>query len=297
MIKVSGTTFHWGELIDKISVSNKGRHILKELDKNSTVYRYLTLQDLESTILIREHIIDAAKKLNTSNASFATFKNTKANDRYWTVTAQGGIRLRKGVKPSAAISDIFKNGDEYAFECATAMTVVYYYVLLRYLGAETFNNYFKDLYLYSWFTDSDLVLKIVTETDPIPGDVVYFDNPDNIKPQWQGENSVYLGDGLYYGHGMGVLSAKEMIEKLNTLGESDKEDAYILDKIVRPSFDHWSELKQRNHLSERMSVNRVVLYDTNYHHNQSSISYYYYCILVSLWSMDNVKITINYTLD
>lgn len=297
MIKVSGTTFHWDELMDKISVSNEGRPILKKLDKSSTVYSYLTFQDLESTILIREHIIEAAKKLNNSNAIFATFENTKANDKYWTVTEQGGIRLREGVMPSAAISDVFKNGNEYAFECATAMTIVYYDALIQYLGAEAFNNYFKNLYLYSWLTDSDLVLKVVTETDPIPGDVVYFENPDNIKPQWQGENSVYLGDGLYYGHGMGILSANEMIKKLNTLGESDKEDAYILDKIVRPSFDRWIELKQKNHQSDRTPANRVILYDTIYHHNQPSISYYYYGFLVSLWSRGNMKITINYTLD
>ncbi|WP_174615862.1 protein-glutamine gamma-glutamyltransferase [Virgibacillus ihumii] len=297
MIEISGTSFHWDELIDHIFVSNKGRQILKELDNSLTVYRYSTFQNLETTILIREHIMDAAKKLNNSHVSFATFENTRANTVFWAVTEQGGLHLKKGVKPSAAISDIFKNGYEYAFECATAMIIIYYYALLQYLGTETFNNYFQNLYLYSWFTDSDLVLKIVTDTDPIPGDVIYFDNPDNLEPQWQGENAVYLGDGLYYGHGMGILSAKEMIKRLNTLGESDKEDAHMLDSIVRPSFRHWISLTQRNHLNDGMAPNRAILYDSACHHNQPSISYNYYCFLVKLQISDNVKVTINYILD
>lgn len=239
----------------------------------------------------------AAKKQNKSGASFAVFNETRADDRYWTISEQGGMRLKRGAKPSAAISDIYKNGSEYAFECATAMIIVYYYAALQFLGAETFDKYFTDLYLYSWVTDSDLGLKIVTTNEPIPGDVVYFDNPDNRKPQWQGENSVYLGDNLFYGHGMGILSAQETIEQLNILGESSEVDAYMMDKIVRPSFDHWIGLKQRNQRSDQPPANRIIIYETICHHDQPSISYSYYYYLASILNADNIKITINGTLN
>ena len=294
MIKISGTALHWDELIDKVQVSSKGRQILRQLVKSPMVFRYQSFKDLENTILIREDIMEAAKALHKSNASFAVFRTTRANNRYWTVSDQGGLRLQEGVNPSAAIRDIFNNGSEYGFECATAMIIVYYYAALFYLGSETFNNYFTDLYLYSWEADSDLGLKTVTAKRPIPGDVVYFDNPDNSKPQWQGENSVYLGDNLYYGHGIGVLSKKKMIEQLNTLGESDEVDAYMLDKIVRPSFNHWIKLKQRNARSNTTLTNQVLLYENINHHNQTSISYYYYRSLTSMTG--NIKITTNFTL-
>ncbi|ASN06260.1 hypothetical protein [Virgibacillus necropolis] len=297
MINVSGRTLQWDELIDEVSVSSKGIKILEELNKSSKVYRFLSFKELENTILIREHIMEAAKKLNKSNVTFAVFEETRADDRYWAVTEQGGIRLKEGVKPSVAISDIYKNGSEYAFECATAMIIVYYYAALQYLGAESFNNYFTRLYLYSWEADSDLGLKIVTTTDPIPGDVVYFDNPDNLEPQWQGENAVYLGDNLYYGHGIGILNEKEMIEQLNTLGRSNEVDAYMLDKIVRPSFDHWIGLKQGYTRSDRTTSNRIIVYENINHHNQVSISYYYHCSLVNMLNTGTITITINGTLD
>lgn len=295
MIKVSGTIFNWDELIEEVSVA-RGRAILKQLSNSSKVYSYRSFGELESTILIRELIMDAARKLNNSRVSFAVFKKTRANDRYWTITEQGGIRLKEGVKPSAAISDIYKNGAEYAFECATAMIIVYYHAALHYLGAETFNNYYTNLYLYSWNTDADLRLNNVTVKEPIPGDIVYFNNPDHRKPQWQGENSVFLGNNLYYGHGLGILSAEEMIQQLNILGESSEEDAYMIGMVVRPSFDHWIGLKQGNR-AVKTPTNRVIVYESIHHHNQTSISYSYHLSLVSMLNDGTIKLTIRGTLD
>ncbi|WP_404452083.1 protein-glutamine gamma-glutamyltransferase [Virgibacillus necropolis] len=297
MINISGTAFHWDELIEKVSISGKGKNILKQLENSSKMYHYRSFKDLESTIHIRELIMEAASKLNDSHASFAVFRETRANDRYWSITGQGGIRLKQGVKPSAAIRDIYKNGDQYAFECATAMIMVYYYAALEYLGTETFNNYFTNLYLYSWNTDADLRLKNDTVKEPIPGDIVYFNNPDHLKPQWQGENAVFLGDNLYYGHGLGILSAEEMIRQLNILGESSEQDAYMIDMVVTPSFDHLIALKNEYRRSGRTPTNRVIVYESIYHHNQTSISYSYYLSLVSMVNAGTIKITINGTLD
>ncbi|ASK64064.1 protein-glutamine gamma-glutamyltransferase [Virgibacillus phasianinus] len=292
MINVAGRTFQWNELIEQVQVSSTGRNILQQLDNSPGVYRYRSFAELENTILIREQIMNAAKKLNNSSVSFAVFSETRANDRYWTITEQGGIRLRPGVKSSIAIRDIYQNGTAYAFECATAMIILYYYAALEYLGAETFDNYFKDLYLYSWVTDSDLALDIATAREPIPGDVVYFDNPDHRRPEWQGENAVFLGDDRYYGHGMGILSAEAMIEQLNLLGESSEVDATMLDKFVRPNFRHWMDLKYRNSSrSFRTTENRVILYQSIYHHNLCSISYPYYRTLLNTHHANQLKIT------
>ncbi|MFZ3579693.1 protein-glutamine gamma-glutamyltransferase [Virgibacillus sp. DJP39] len=291
MITIKGKTIHWDKLSKKVSVTAEGRQILKQMDKSKKVYSYQSSKELENTVLIRESIIDAAKNLNDSKARFAVFEETKANKMYWAVTDQGGIRKLEGVKSSAAVQDIFNNGAKYAFECATAIIILYYYAALNYLGSEKFNTYFEDLYLYSWEADSDLGIQNTKVKEPIPGDIVYFNNPDYVKPQWRGENSVFLGDNLYYGHGMGILSKNDMIEQLNRLGESNEEDAHMLDKIVRPSFDHWYKLKKENVRSSRAINNQGVLENVR-HHNLTSISYYYYYSLIRKFNNGKIKITI-----
>ncbi|WP_308218774.1 hypothetical protein [Bacillus cereus group sp. BfR-BA-01347] len=65
------------------------------------------------------------------------------------------------------------------------------------------------MYLYSWHFDPDLGLKTIYINHFLPGDVVYFNNPDfhPQTPWWIGENAVVLGDGTYFGHGLGIKTA------------------------------------------------------------------------------------------
>lgn len=39
------------------------------------------------------------------------------------MTDEGGFLLRSGVTPASAIRDIFRNGRQYGFECATAIVI------------------------------------------------------------------------------------------------------------------------------------------------------------------------------
>src|SRR5690606_11785293 len=97
--------------------------------------------------------------------------------------------------PSDAIRDIFANGHLYGFECATAMIIVLYKAALDSIGEAAYNRLFANTYLYHWNVDRDLGLTTLPESRFIPGDILYFDNPevDPSMPQWQGENVVYMG--------------------------------------------------------------------------------------------------------
>lgn len=120
---------------------------------------------------------------------FSTFENSRCNPRYWTRTGGGGFELNSNVTPSAAINDIFVNGQLYAFECAMAMVMILYKATINMIGEAAFNRNFTGLYLWDWNYDSNLKLITTFNRNELqPGDVVYFKNPDHdpAKPEWQG---------------------------------------------------------------------------------------------------------------
>lgn len=63
-----------------------------------------------------------------------------------------------------------------------------------------------------------MALNIHQGTDYLPGDCVYFENPDHDEetPEWQGENAILLGNNLFYGHGIGITTAQGIIDELNS---------------------------------------------------------------------------------
>jgi len=205
------------------------------------VFDYTSVRHLQFEMLLRAEIIRAAEALNASGVEFATFEFARTNERYWQLTPRGGFLLRAGVRPADAIRDIYRSGPLYAFECATAIPILYYKAVLEVLGDETFNRLFQDLLLYSWNYDSDLGL-IQEEVDvdrAFPGDVLYFDNPDYHprSPEWQGVNVVMLGDDLFYGHGAGITSGGDIIRGLNMRRRPFSfRSAYLMDLIVYPDF-------------------------------------------------------------
>lgn len=213
-------------------------------------YGYVAPADPAFENRMRGEIIAAARSMNAGGTDFSTFKNSRCNPRFWTRTVNGGFELNAGVSPSAAINDIFVNGQLYAFECAMAMVMILYRATISMIGESAFDRYFTDLFLWDWNYDSNL--KLITTFNPSelqPGDVVYFKNPDHDpdKPEWQGENAIMLSNDRYYGHGLGIKSASEMIALLNKERvPGSRTSAYLADEGLHPDFAYIASLATRS---------------------------------------------------
>ncbi|MFD2671237.1 protein-glutamine gamma-glutamyltransferase [Marinicrinis sediminis] len=217
-------------------ISPLQRHILETMITHPEVAVYRNLNELRFDLAMRESIIQSAYALNQSGASFAVFSRAYCNPMYWIRTSNGGFQLRPDRRPSDAIRNIFQQGDLYGFECATAIIIVFYHAVLQILGDQTFNELFQGLYIRDWQHDQDLHVITRKYRMYIPGDVRYFKNPDHdpMRPEWQGENVVDVGYGLYYGHGIGIRSGAEIIAFLNGLRyPMAQRSAYLLDQATR----------------------------------------------------------------
>lgn len=274
MIRIADKPFKPSDLQPSDSIE---KIILQRLNEYPTVYSYQSIAELSFELKLRKSIIESAKAMNRSNVQFATFATSRGNPHYWNLTSFGGFRLGRNVKPSDAIQDIYSNSSWYAFECATAMIVIYYHAILNLIGADLFNRLFQNIYLYSWHADSDLGLTALTTPDYIPGDVVYFDNPDfnPQTPQWRGENAVVLEDDTYFGHGIGIKTAEQMIVDLNKRRKLwSNRTAYLSKIVARPSFSHLSNVSKAQQIYVMPKYQQLVV-----HHNDSSISVDQYLFL------------------
>jgi len=222
----------------------KSIYDLKE--KSPVVYTYESPESLRFELSMRAHIVNAAVALHNSQASFATFEKSRCNEQLWTRLPNGGFQLKRGVLPSEGIQDIFRQGHLYAFECATAMIIVLYRAVLDKLGSQAFDTYFRDLVLYDWQYDSDLkLLPIYNNQEAYPGDIVYFENPDHLPElsEWQGENAVVLDSVWYYGHGIGIKTANEMVAVLNSKRKpGSMTSAYLSDLVLQLDFEYMRKL-------------------------------------------------------
>ncbi|TYR79376.1 protein-glutamine gamma-glutamyltransferase [Priestia megaterium] len=243
MIVINQQLVQLGQINQELLSTEKSR-ILKLMNKYSEVYSYQTMQQLEFELELRTQIIQASYLLWQSKARFATFKTSKCNEQYWNRTEKGGFQLKENVLPASALEDIFHNGHQYAFECATAIIIVFYKGVLECIGETYFNRLFTNLLLYNGKYDEDLNLFTYKGSDFLPGDCVYFKNPDHNPdtPQWQGENAIIVEEDLYYGHGIGIRSAKGIIDALNTKRkENAEQSAFLTEYITRVDFHYLSQ--------------------------------------------------------
>ncbi|AZK45257.1 protein-glutamine gamma-glutamyltransferase [Paenibacillus lentus] len=230
--------------LHQLAASELERNILREFRLSPAVHIYRLPEQLDFELRMRAAIVQAAKDFNASGAKFATYKNSRANEQYWTRMSNGGFRLKEEVQPSEAIVDIFNNGYRYAMECATAMVVILYKGILDSIGADAFNKHFNQLVLYDWQYDSDL--QLIRAQQATAGDVVYFENPDfnPQTPEWQGENAIVLDNGLYFGHGLGISSAESIVNALNAKRKPGSTiSAFLSDLIVHPNFEYLRRLE------------------------------------------------------
>jgi protein-glutamine gamma-glutamyltransferase len=238
VIEISGSNL---EDVQQLPLSAFEKEIVKAKDKSPYTYSYDSLEALKFELNMRSNILNAAVALFDSGVQFAPFQKSRCNQKYWTRTPSGNFHMNKGVLPAEAIRDIYQQGHRYAFECSTAIMIVFAKAILDSIGDEAFNTYFKDMTIGDWGANNKLPL-VLNEHDAqaYPGDSVYFENPDfdPSMPFWQGENAIMLGKGLYYGHGIGIKSAKNIISELN---EKRKEDsttsAFLLELVLHPNFE------------------------------------------------------------
>lgn len=238
--------------LDTTALSTLERDIFHQKEMSLTEYRYASEADLRYELKLRRLTVAAAEALDASKADFAAFSKSRCNQRFWTRDEVGGFKLNEGVSPAAGIRDIYDNGSEYAFECATAVVIVLYKAIIEANGDEAFNANFPDLILYDWHYISRLRLVFEDGKASYPGDALYFSNPDHDpnKPEWQGENVVKLDNDLYYGHGIGIKSGDEIISTLNGARKPDSDvSAYLTDEVAHPDFVYIRRLTARNQFS------------------------------------------------
>jgi protein-glutamine gamma-glutamyltransferase len=239
MITINGTIVDPASLAGRQPWSIIQRETIERMADSSFVFAYPSEGVFRFELTLRGHMVEAARALNDSGVSFATFRKSRCNKAFWHLTDYGGFRIRDDVTPAEAIRDIFRNGRLYAFECATAMVIVCYRAVLESIEPDAFNRLFANILLYDWQYDNDLGLTTVEQTVQLPGDIVYFKNPDYHPdtPEWQGESAVVMGGRLYYGHGIGITTANRIIEFLNRERKPGAtRSAYLMENATRPDF-------------------------------------------------------------
>ncbi|MGH4052690.1 MAG: protein-glutamine gamma-glutamyltransferase [Clostridium sp.] len=248
MIIVSSDIVKINLLINEYNTNDIERDILTKMDLSKGRYEYNSLDQLRFELKLRKNIINASKKLNAGDMDFSTFRKSTCNLNYWDRTDEGGFTVKKGIYPSDAIRDIDINSSKYATECATAMVIIYYQALLNIYDDKLFNKVFPEIQLMNWHylnTPIEDVGYISKRSDYLPGDRQYFNNPDvnPTTPEWQGENVINLANELYFGHGIGIGNADQIINELNdNRKEKAKISAYLLDSAGRPDFIYLADI-------------------------------------------------------
>lgn len=276
MIEVAGRPFQPN---DSWKTTQTEKHIIQALQDVPNIYSFSSEKELMFEIKARQNIIKSAKEMEKGEAAFATFRGSQCNPAYWNLTRTGGFLLKRQVRPAEAVFDIFKNSSLYKFECATACIINFYHGLLLTIGSSSFNTFFPNLYLYSWHADDDLGMHSFYANHYIPGDVVYFNNPD-VDPQtpwFRGVNAITIGDDRFFGHGFQIRTEEEMIEGLNKKRKADsQQSAYLTSLITRPSY---RPLARFSTMPEGRTIHKTNPFLV--HHNKTSVSYRQYLFELS----------------
>ena len=241
MINVADVEMKYDDLKLKYPEGSIERKMLEKMVGNDNVSRYTSMEELAFELELRKRIIDASTALYRGGLRFSIFRESKCNVDFWERMENGGFTLKGGIKPSEGLRDIFRNTRKYATECATAIVIVFYKAVLDIYKDELFDNTFPKIVLMNWlYTDNKLGVYTNREPDILlPGDCRYFKNPDvdPMTPEWQGENAIDLGDGTYYGHGLGIRNAEMIIRILNKKRIPGSEiSAYLMDTVTLPDF-------------------------------------------------------------
>ncbi|WP_349727824.1 protein-glutamine gamma-glutamyltransferase [Peribacillus frigoritolerans] len=228
-------------------VSAKSLEIVQLLAEDSNIFEYRNFRMFNFEIQLRNRVIAAAIALDKSNAEFSTLEESASNQQYWHLSKDGTFTLQPGVLPHAALVDFFINGGLYAFECGTAIVVTFLKAILDLIGPRNFDDLFSNLVLYDWHPPQNMELIVHKGRDYLPGDCLYFKNPDHdlATPEWQGENAILLGKDLFYGHGIGITSSQGIIDELNSNRKPFATiSAFLTDHIIFLDSSFYSQFQQ-----------------------------------------------------
>lgn len=250
MIVIAGNIIPLDRIVSEFQPNSMEMRIARIMAGSNQRYEYTSMEQFRFELRLRVAIIDASRGLLRSRIAFRVFRKAHCNEAFWELTPQGGFLLKSGVKPYDAIRDIFRNGHLYGTECATAIVIVYYGALTQVYPEELFNRVFSRIHLMNWmYLDRNMDIGYFeNEADYLPGDCRYVKNPevDPETPHWQGENAIDLGNGTYYGHGMGIRTMDEIIAILNrNRRPGATQSAYLLDSATRPNFKHLANIYNR----------------------------------------------------
>lgn len=150
---------------------------------------------------------------------------------HWTpqLTIQGATWFSKGAR-TAALDAINRAADGTAaypgtvrLDCLAAIQLAAAQGLRTALGDRAFDSLAGKLAAGGTLLASPpagmLHVRVSAGTSLVRGDLAYFQNPPEYRRlhpggPWQGENTVYLGEGLFLGFVVGELPAKQLAERL-----------------------------------------------------------------------------------
>lgn len=248
MIIINRTKADINNILNEYHYDTMQQDIINVLNLSNTEYKYDSVNQLKFELMLRKEIVKSANELSESEIEFQVFEKSKCNPKYWDRKDDGGFLLKSGVTPSDSIHDIFLNSSLYATECSTAIVIIYYKALINVFKKELFNKLFPKIRLKNWHSLDNLLKEggvLKKENDYLPGDRRYIENPDVDPdfPECQGENVIDIGQGLYYGHGVGVSDLETIINELNKFRiKHAKKSAFLKDSAGRLNFKKLSAI-------------------------------------------------------
>lgn len=180
-----------------------------------------TVDAMKDQIGVRQNVVAWTE---SAEWTWVDGRSAKWNPKYW---RSGNYNSKQPLQD--ALSNVFVQPGKYFFGCYTATKLLLAYAVLDYYGrikhdAKTTEllmnrllidkdplNHIEPGNMWAFEADYDAVTsnrvgKLVYLTDPvphdnfIPGDWVYFMNPDKVsarKNGYEGANAIYLGRGLF----------------------------------------------------------------------------------------------------
>ncbi|WP_347552175.1 protein-glutamine gamma-glutamyltransferase [Pseudalkalibacillus hwajinpoensis] len=269
MIIIGGDVKDRDEFDNTFSQNPVEQKIVDLMYSSIASYSFRTRDALTFEVHFRSAIIDSSRELYYSGVQFADFYRSRCNPMFWQLLPDGAFQLKRGVPASEAILDIYQNGRLYAFECATAMIIILYRAALKMLPSQQFNHLFDNMRLWGWKYDQDLQIVHNVPPDYLPGDIRYVKNPDvnPLTPEWQGENIVDLGDGTFFGHGLGFRPLEGMIAALALRRRpGGTRMPYLMLPATRPGFSYLYQFSS----FRREDSRQVILFDQDL--NKSTIT-------------------------